>query len=292
MNRHELLDVAPLALGGAILPESRKLFARRLDSPPYSDHLDGVSIDLPAIDGPTKRDLQVDSLVGRVDAGVWVARWLGPDHPTVIYHHGNREQPFPSSRLSNSFKRVLLDADRPIRANLIAVRAPFHTLGIRAYIDRLTAVANFVAMLAVSTRLVEELIAALPDSERVVVSGLSLGGFVTNLHRTFFDSADVYVPMLAGTLFSDLVTEAAYRHVTAERAKERPERVRELLDFEEAFAESNGEVRPLLGRHDAIVRYEPQRRAYGELPVRTVEKGHTTTALASEMLCEHVRSAL
>ena len=290
MNRHKLLDVVPLWLAGKLIGEDRKLFARRVESAGYEEHLDAVSASLPAIDRQQKRDLHPESLVGTVDSGLFVGQWLGPDRPTIIYHHGTRERPFSSNPYRNSFKRVLLDADRPFEANLIAVRAPLHTLGFRAYLDRLTEAPNLVAMLTVPVELTEALVDRLDG--RVMVSGLSLGGFVTNLHRTFHDSADVYAPILAGTLYSDVVLNAAFRHVTADRAKARPDTVRELVDFEEGFREAESEVRPLLGRYDANVRYEPQRRAYGGLPVRTLEKGHLTATLATEALREHVRTAM
>ena len=292
MNRHELLDVAPMALGGKLIGENRKSFARRLESPGYEENLDSVPPTVPPIDGQVKRNLRLESLVGTVDAGVFVGRWLGPEYPTIIYHHGTREKPFSSRKLVNSFRRVFLDADRPFEANLVVVRAPFHTLGFREYLDRLTEAANFMAMLTVPVELTEAILDQLADDSRVIVAGLSLGGFITNLHRTFHDSADVYVPMLAGTLYSDVVLEGAFRYVTADRAKQSPETVRDLVDFEEAFRDAESEVRPLLGRYDANVRYEPQRRAYGDIPVRTLEKGHITTTLATDSLREHVRNAL
>lgn len=292
MNRHELLDVAPLALAGRIISDDRKLFAASLESPGYQEHLDSVSVDVPAIHRQFKRDLRPGSLVGKVDAGLYVARWLGPEYPTIVYLHGTREKPFSSNRLTNSFKRLLLDAKSPVEANLIAVRAPFHTLGYRAYLDRLTAASNFMAMLAVPVELVERLISQLGDESRVLVAGLSLGGFIANLHRTFYDTADAYAPMLAGTLYSDVVLEGAFKHVTADRATENPGAVRELVDFDDQFREADSDTYPLLARHDANVRYEPQRRAYGELPVETLEKGHITGTLATDALREHVLARL
>lgn len=291
MNRHELIDTLSLRATGAIISEERKLFARSLDSEGYEEHLDAVSADLPPIDRQFKRDLNPDSLVGPVDAGLFVGRWLGPDYPTVVYVHGTREKPFSKRRLVNSFRRVLLDADEPVRANMIAVRAPFHTLGIRAYLDRLTEASNLMAMLAVPVELVEQVVDQLGDS-RVIVAGLSLGGFVANLHRAFHDTADEYVPLLAGTLYSDVVLDGAFKYVTAERAKSNPRTVRELVDFEERFREASTEVRPLLARYDANVRLEPQRRAYGDASVETIEKGHLTGTMATDALREHVLSGL
>lgn len=292
MNHHTLLDVIPLAIAGKVMGEKRKLFARSLESPGYREHVDAVSVDLPEIDGGFKRDLWPETLAGDVDAGLFVARWLGPDHPTIVYHHGTRERPFSGSERTNSFRRLFLEDAPSIEANLIAVRAPFHTIGIRAYLDRLTEAANFAAMLAVSVAITERLIEQFGESSHVTVAGLSLGGFVSNLHRALFDSADAYVPILAGTFYSDVVLEGGFRHVTAERARNQPRTVAERFDFVEEFQESSATVRPLLARYDAHVRFDPQREAYGDVPVRGIEKGHTTGAMATETLREHVLSGL
>lgn len=294
MNRYELLDAAPLAVAGRVIGDDRQLFADGIDSPGYESHLAGVSFDLPDVRGPQVRQFRVETLAGELDAGVFVARWLGPDRPTIVYHHGHRERPFAMGRFaSNSFKRLFLDADEPLDVNLIAVRAPLHTLGLRSYLNRVVDLSTFVAMLAVSVELVERIVSQVADGAgRTVVAGLSLGGFVTNLHRTFHGTADEYVPMLAGARLSDVFLGGAYRYVTARRARRHPAALRSTLDFDEAFRRAEGAVWPLLARSDAIVRYESQRPTYEDRPVEVVQNGHLTAAMATEPLRHHVLAAL
>jgi hypothetical protein len=94
---------------------------------------------------------------------------------------------------------VLMGYRQPIPANLIMLRAPFHRAS-SDYMARVVGLSSFVAMLAVPVVLVEQLINSLKQKavHRVLVTGISLGGWVTNLHRTYFNSADRYVPLLAG----------------------------------------------------------------------------------------------
>lgn len=292
MNRHSLIDSTPMALTGRLLSDEQKLAGKSIESPGFEEHLDAVSVEVPEIQGRGISYLQADTLVGELEPAFSVGRWLGSEYPTIIYHHGHRERPFSKIDTANSFRRVLLEAEPPIEANLIVVRAPFNDLGPRAHLKQLRELSNFVAMNATSVAVVERLVDQLRargDGAPITVSGLSLGGFVSNLHRTFYGSADEYVPMLAGTRYDDVVLSGAYRHITSERVFQNADRIRELLDFSTAFQESSGgEVRPLLSRHDAIVRYHPQRHAYGDLRVRTIEKGHLTGALDTESLREHV----
>ena len=77
------------------------------------------------------------------------------------------------------------------------------------------------------------------------------------------------------------------------RAKEDDSEVRQVLNFVDAFAETDPEtVHPLLARFDRIVRYNVQRASYGDHPVATINRGHVTGALASTTLRQHVQSCV
>jgi hypothetical protein len=60
-------------------------------------------------------------------------------------------------------------------------------------------------MLAASAALIEALIQQCRQQGvgPIIISGISLGGFVTNLHHACFNSADAYAPLLAGPLLED-----------------------------------------------------------------------------------------
>lgn len=147
---------------------------------------------------------------------------------------------------------------------------------------QITHLVNFAAMLAVSVEMIEALQAwsRKQGSASIIVTGISLGGWVTNLHRAFYNSADLYAPMLAGAALDEVFITSAYRRLTGALALSQPEQIRRVLNFEAQFASVNiDNVFPLLTRHDQIIVYDRQKQCYGERPMTVMEKGHTTAAL-------------
>ena len=72
-------------------------------------------------------------------------------------------------------------------------------------------------------------------------------------------------------------------------AQENPERLRQILNFEDDFQKvKDDNVFPLLARYDQIIRYERQKVRYVNHPIHIPEKGHITGALASNVLREHI----
>jgi hypothetical protein len=238
----------------------------------------------------------VETPVGDFEAAYLPWQWRGPEYPTLIYHHGSGEDPFDFGRFaSSSFRRLFVASAREIPANVVAVRAPFHGGSNAAYARAMGEMENFVGMLAASVGLLEAL--ATRAGERtdgpVVLAGISLGGWAVNLHRARFGTADGYAPIFAGAALGETFVSSVYRWVTGVAARDRPERVRETLDFERAFtAVGADDCRPLLARYDRIVELERQRHSYEDLPLSVLEKGHTTGSLATRTLRAHVLSAL
>lgn len=290
MNKHILLDKLTATIGAWTVGQ-HKYFATSIDSAPFAEHLDRIHLPLPQIEAGPPVELQVDTLAGQLDPAFWVYCWQGADYPTLIVHHGNSERPFDTGRFSkNIFRNVLLAAEPSIPANLIILRAPFHR-DTREYATKSGQLSNWVAMLAVSVRLVETLVQALKQQpgRRVLVTGISLGGWVTNLHRTHFNSADSYLPLLAGGALAEVFLTSVYQKMTGRLALNHPERLRHILNFEDDFASvPDDNVYPLLARYDQYIQYERQKRCYGQRPINVLEKGHITAAMASDKLREHL----
>jgi hypothetical protein len=259
------------------------------------DHVRQTSLAVPGFSGEGCWEVEAHTPVGVLDPAFMVARWLGDSFPTLIYHHGNNERPFGFGLTSkNSFKNILLAALPAFPANLIAVRAPYHQ-DLRQYLRAARRVENFASMLAASVRLVEALVQELHarSSQPVLTAGLSLGGWVVNLHKTCFNTAEAYAPMLAGAALDDVFTSSAYRRLTSPQAAANPQAVMAVLNFEAAFqAQDFDNVFPLLARCDQIVAYQRQVQGYGSHPVRVLEKGHTTASLAPQELRQHLLEAL
>jgi hypothetical protein len=220
MNLHAFLDEYTVSLA-ALLMGRRKYLSQSVDSPTLAELLETTHLTLPAIEGEGVYEVTAETGVGRLDPAFRLAQWLGPEYPTLIYHHGSNERPFDEGRFSkNTFKRVILDHKERFAANLFALRAPFHR-SLGRYMEEITRLERFVAMLAVSVQMVEALQAwsRAQGSPRVMVAGISLGGWVTNLHRAYRNTADVYAPMLAGAALDELFLSSAYRRLTGEAAR-------------------------------------------------------------------------
>jgi hypothetical protein len=289
-NLHAFLDEYTVSLA-ALLSGRDRFFEDSVDSPSLGEHLQAIALEMPEIRGEGYYEAPARSAVGSLDPGFHLARWLGPSYPTIIYHHGNNERPFDYGPFSkNTFRNTLMGDRHAMQANLISLRAPYHT-SLREYLARARELACFAAMLMTSVGLVDTLVGWSREggSPRVMVTGISLGGWVSNLHRAHCNSADVYVPIMAGAALDDVFVGSAYRKLAGRAARENPEKVRATLNFEDDYARvADRNVFPLLARHDRIIRFERQQQSYGRHPVAAMEKGHTTGTLARQELRRHI----
>ena len=159
------------------------------------------------------------------------------------------------------------------------------------YLEKIGVLGHFTAMLAGSVALIESLIESLHQkgNKQIIISGLSLGGWVTNLHRSFFNTADTYIPMLAAAGLDALFLTSYYRNLCSMKAREHSEILTKVLNFEEEFSScKTNNVFPLLAKYDQFIEYERQKQSYKDIPIQVLEKGHITAALASNMLTEHL----
>ena len=294
MNRHELIDVATIRLSGVLLGEA-KFFARSVDALPLVDVTTETTPPVDEVGDPStagRCDVVVETPLGEFETAYLPWQWLGPEYPTLVYHHGSGERPFDVGRFStNSFRRLFLGQEEDLPVNLIAVRAPFHDGSSREYARAMGDLNNFVGMLAASTGLLDALTERIADRTDgpVVLSGISLGGWAVNLHRACFESADRYVPLFAGAALGEMFVSSVYRYMTADAARRRPSRLRRLLDFDDAFrAVEADDCAPLLGRYDRIIEYDCQRPSYTGMSLAVLNRGHVTGALAAATLREHV----
>lgn len=295
MNHHALIDNLAVQLSALVLGRY-KFFSASIESPRLADQFETTKLQLPRIEGAGVYEVSAGTLVGHLTPAFCIVQWLGEEYTTILWHHGNAERPFEFQWFSHtSFKQIFLQASEPFPANLVALAGPFHRRSPISYAEQLRDLAKFVAMLTVSTRLVEALITYLKarTNSRVMVAGISLGGWVTNLHRAFYNTADLYVPLLAGAALDEVFTASLYRNLTGRLARENPRRLRAVLNFEPEFARVRDDnVFPLLARHDQIIHFERHRVCYGNRPIMILEKGHITASLAHHALRTHLLGQL
>lgn len=293
MNKHIFLDNLTARIG-ALAAGKKKFFSQSIDSKPFEKQVETIEIQIPGINGEGTFELEAVTADGPVGIAFRVEKWMGAEYPTLIYHHGNNERPFDYSKnAKNTFRHIFVSAKESFNLNLVVVRAPFHDISLKQYQEKITDLENFMTMIAASVKLNEELIRALPADQEVYTCGISLGGWVTNLHRSLYNSSSAYIPMLAGSYLGELFLQSAYRRLTGSLALENDARIRELLNFDSAFsAVKTRNIYPLLARYDRFIEYHVQRESYNGYEVKTLEAGHVTAAISANELRAHILDVL
>lgn len=283
MNFNAFLDDFGLTISSIFT--RKKYFRNTVDSPTLKEHLQAISIEMPFIMGEEHYELKADTLVGELKPAFRIEQWKGDNYPTIIYHHGAAEGWF-----DYSFKKIFPSKKIDIPANLIVIRAPFNQSN-KEFVENIKHLSNYAAMLAVSVKLIELLVQYNKEMgvPCVVVTGVSLGGIVTNLHHTFLNSADLYKPLLGGSEVAEVFLNSAYAKITDSLAKENPEKIRKILNFNKEFEKVDKKnVFPLLGRYDQIFKFEREKKYFTNSSLVVLEKSHVTGATAFKELREHV----
>jgi hypothetical protein len=267
LNRHTLADKAFLATARLRLGEA---FSEGAVSPTFHEHLDELKFELPPLTDGGTHPFAIESAAGPMEALYDVLTWADARAPTVIWLHKGGEVPFDHTA------RAVFVSDRPLEANVITVRLPFHKTR-KDFRSGLAYLSRFIAMMAAGVEITERLVTspALAQSARVMVAGYSLGGFVANRHHLHTNSAGAYVPLMAGTAQGEPWLSTL---PVATIARQRPDILRQALNFQNewAAARTHDNVFPVLGRHDQVCRWDVQRPSYGERKVAAWDVGHVT----------------
>lgn len=286
MNYHSFLDKFSIWIGLPFL-WNKKYFRKSIESPRVKEVLRDIHLDFPKIRGEEEYKIKADSPIGEMNPKVKIKLNRGKKYPTIIYHHGNAESPY-----DKGFNKIFSCKREEIKANLIVVREPFQG-SLKVYMEKLKHLENFVYMLATTVKLTQKIIDQYQASSNKIVSGISLGGWVTNMHRSYYNSADNYVPLLAGAKLGDLFTKSIYRKITSDKALKEENKIENILNFNADFhSVKSKNVYPLLARYDQYIEYEVQRPCYENLKVNSIDKGHLTAARSYDLLREHVLSCL
>src|SRR5262249_6210882 len=177
----------------------------------------GVRSPLRPLTPPRHYTVRAYTLIGEVAAGFQVRWGPQPDLPAIVYHHGIAEMPYDKSF------RGIFRGSLPVQAHLVAIRAPFH----RTWLDLLPglrSMQHFLTMCAVAVRLGESVRQALlaRGARGSMVVGISLGGFLALVHHLIFDTADGYVPLLAGPDLAHVMLNTHYHRFLASQALAHP----------------------------------------------------------------------
>lgn len=314
MNLHRMADNMVAALGG-LYGDGTKFFRDGTESPHLSEVAAETRLSVSRQGSPLEleegQEVMVQAAYGPFSAPArfTVLLWTGPQEPTLIYHHGSGESNYTArirriaGRLDGSPRApggAAARRDSPAEAqdggpaNIIACSVPYNH-SLKEYLYGAARLDRWVFLLAASVRLTEALTAHLRamGCPHIVCAGISLGGWITNLHHTYFDTCDLYSPIFAGAALDDLFTESIYRKLLASSARDSGGRFREALNFEQEFTSRGSEnVYPVMARFDQFIRFERQAGIYRADQMTVLERSHTTGAVAYARLAGHLADHL
>lgn len=285
LNREMLSD--RLYLWG-LRARHKPAFHGGLDSPALADHLQVLDVELPELPGSGRVPCEVTTLMGQVRMAVSVQSLAPPTEPVLIFHHD-----FGDSA-DEALRRAFRHYDGPA-LTVIGVEAPFHGTHGEA-MSGLVSLMAYLTMLAAPVAVTEKLLefGHLAQAPVRAVAGFGQGGYISNLHHMIYNSAEVYVPFMAGAAPAEVFLNAL---PTAGAVRRKPAKLRQLLNFDEAWrAHAHPNVFPVLGSADLINRFDAQARSYGDTPIEVWNASHMETMRHPERLRQkivrHIRDAM
>jgi hypothetical protein len=263
-----------------------KFFSAGTESMTLSEALEAITVKVPAIDAIGSFIVEAETPEGVLHPAVHVLQWKGPDAPVIIYHHWSNEHP-----VDTSCRKIFMHKSFTLNASIVLVQAAYHDEpgSFRACTQRLS---SFVTMVMTSVAVVEALVQQFNQKKprAVYVCGLKLGGWITNLHHAFYNSAKAYIPLMAGAGFGDIFVNSRFSSCVAASARREEKMIRRILNFDDLFMSrgTHTNVYPLLARYDAVSNYYRQKTCYGDIPVAVFNKGHFSGATAWKTFRTHI----
>jgi hypothetical protein len=287
MNIHIFLDRLMVGMS-AVYGDKLRFFRESLESGHISDYVKRTEIDVPYPEN--EGEVKLSGYCGDIPIypAYKVLQWHGPESPAIIFTHGSGDFPY-YKRLQKIFPKK----NRPAELNLIATNIPFNSKNKMEYIKAVGNLENFTMLLSATAVLVEELVCRLRSggSSCISISGISLGGWITNIHKTYFDSADEYRPIFAGAAPEHLFTDSIYRNMASSKVNDEPEAIEKAINFEDDFAKrDNKNVYPLMARFDQYIVFAHQSKIYREKNITTIDYGHVSGTMQRKILAEHINS--
>ena len=86
MNKHVFFDKYTVTVSAMLLGKN-KFFSEGIETQGFDQHLAGVELQVPKLEKEGLFEVNANSLAGQLDPAYYVAQWLGPEYPTIIYHH-------------------------------------------------------------------------------------------------------------------------------------------------------------------------------------------------------------
>lgn len=295
MNKYVFYDKLSVWLL-SLLAGRNKYFSKSLQSHSIEEHLQFLDFTLPDLIHKGDFEIPVKHLSGVADPAIKIVQWLGYDFPTIIYHHDFNEQPFDLTEdARNSFFHIFLNWPRRIPANLLLLRAPFHNQKLSTYFQKVGDLDNFIALLSVQAKVTDKVAMQFRSRSKkaVIVAGIGLGGWITNIHRAYFNTAQAYIPILAGTRLDEMFITSGFKMLCSKDAQKEKTLLKERLNFFSKFRRvTTFNLYPMMALHDNLSEFKVQKSAYNGFPLRVVEEGHISAILKPSLSRDHILEVL
>lgn len=256
----------------------------------FNQHLSTVEFKaIPEFESADTYKIFAKTLAGDMNPAIHVVHWSGKNAPTIIYHHGGSVVPE-----DENFKHIFPPGTRD-NLNLMIIRAPYHKKSSTEIMEAGADINKYMAMMATSVKLTEDVIQTLriKGYHNFQVSGVSLGGFITNRHHLAYNSADSYVPIIAGTAQGDLFFSSIENSLVSDNLQQVKDKVLDLLNFNEAWQmRDHSNVYPVLAQYDCINYIEIMGPSYGDISIDVLNVGHLTAINSTEYLREKMLNSL
>lgn len=210
-----------------------------------------------------------------------------PAKPSFIYHHGagdtNPMKDFNmvfGKKYSSSFNTFIIHAAHH------ASRKDYLLHSVDSFLHhQLTFAGSVVA--------VEEIVRYHQhhSDQKIISTGVSMGGIVSSLHAFYFNTADYYFPLVAYPNVGEIFISPAYKTVTKEWEKKR-----KIVEYPQSFeiGEFDPTLRrkifPVLGSFDQIVAFEQANNFWMSrgFEVKVLPYGHFTPGFAAKEIRQYI----
>lgn len=271
-NLHHIIDWLP-----RLFPDAQP-FPNGVQTASFIEHIDAVRFKIPEWKGKGLYEVVAHTAEGIMNPAFLVYHWYADNAPTIIFNHGAFEHPF-----DNTFRQIFKKGSlETLKINLIMLRTPYHEQKGELNNGIMT-LSKFMATMAVSTKLTEELLKAVKEKgvKIVEVAGISLGGVIGNRHRTIYNSADYYIPIIAGTAHEKLFIKKSVTQHEIERNNVISKNLNFTADWNRVHTNN---VFPIMARYDDYCKLSEQGPSYGHCQIEIWDLGHLTASLSHKAL--------
>ncbi|KKQ41326.1 MAG: hypothetical protein US60_C0043G0009 [Microgenomates group bacterium GW2011_GWC1_37_8] len=194
-----------------------------------------------------------------------------PGRPTLIFHHG--------LGILNQIQLKVFTNDILIKKfNIFSIKAANHASQKEIRSKCLNSFMNLALTITASVLAMDEIINFNKNNsnKKTIVVGVSLGGIVASLHYFYFNSADLYFPIIAYPNLGEIILNinlkdlvANYKIFTKNKSLKKSFTIPESLKNK-----PKSKIFPIIAEHDEIMEFNKAKRFWNDYNLTVYETGH------------------